>query len=283
MTVTINGKARVFCQKKKVKATSTGDMMVNFFSGKKKQRKAMGVICKVTCTEEASSTGGDNDRSYLAGISYSFDSSNSPFCAGSLISSQWVLTTASCSYSDTTKTAADKVNVVLGEETLGTQDQEKFKVIGVEKIIVHPSYSNGEENNLALWKLKEAVSSSVYRTLCLPTQGVEQSGGALLVGWRISPLVGSLSQTLTQSDTTVVSDTQCGVSDTLLCTEGDTTGCQGDLGGPLIQQGNILVGAVAYDKKCSSRGYGIFTQISKFSSWIETQVASNGGAEICSQ
>ena len=68
------------------------------------------------------------DRSYLAGISYSFDSSNSPFCAGSLISSQWVLTTASCSYSDRTKTAVDKVNVVLGEEVLGTTDQEKYKV-----------------------------------------------------------------------------------------------------------------------------------------------------------
>jgi len=56
LTVTANGKARVFCQKKKVKAASTGDMMVNFLSGKKKQKKAMGVICKVTCTEEAGST-----------------------------------------------------------------------------------------------------------------------------------------------------------------------------------------------------------------------------------
>ena len=73
-------------------------------------------------------SGGGNDRSYLAGISYSFDTSNSPFCAGSLISSQWILTTASCSYSDRTKTPVDKVNVVLGEETLGTPGQEKYKV-----------------------------------------------------------------------------------------------------------------------------------------------------------
>ena len=72
--------------------------------------------------------GSAGSRSYLAGISYSFDSSNSPFCAGSLISSQWILTTASCSYSDSTKTAVDKVKVVLGEETLGTPDEENFKV-----------------------------------------------------------------------------------------------------------------------------------------------------------
>ena len=75
-------------------------------------------------------------------------------------------------------------------------------------------------------------------------------------------LAGSLSETLTQADTTVVSDTQCGVSDTLLCTAPDTTGCQGDLGGPLVQGGDVLVGAVAFDKGCTRGGYGIFTQIS---------------------
>merc|ERR1712179_136119 len=176
-------------------------------------------------------SGGGNDRSYLAGISYSFDTSYSPFCAGSLISSQWILTTASCSYSDRTMTAVDKVNVVLGEEMLGTPGQEKYKVVGVDK-----------------------------------------SGAAVLVGWRISPVVGSLSETLTQIDTTLVSDTQCGVSDTLLCTAPDTTGCQGDLGGPLVQGGDVLVGAVAFDKGCNRGGYGIFTQISKFSSWVSTQI-----------
>ena len=144
----------------------------------------------------------------MAGISYSFDTSNSPFCAGTLISSQWILTTASCSYSDRTKTAVDKVNVVLGEEMLGSPDQEKYKVeiqvfcnklgyywlcakvLGVAKIVVHPSYSNSEENNIALWQLSEPVSTSVYNTLCLPTQGAEQNGAVVLVGWRISPVVG---------------------------------------------------------------------------------------------
>merc|ERR1711970_667840 len=232
-------------------------------------------------TPSSAAGGGGNDRSYLAGISYSFDTSNSPFCAGSLISSQWILTTASCSYSDRTKTPVDKVNVVLGEEMLGSPDQEKYKVVGVTKIIVHPSYSNSEENNIALWQLSEPVSSSVYNTLCLPTQGAEQSGAVVLVGWRISPVVGSLSETLTQVDTTVVSDTQCGVSDTLLCTAPDTTGCQGDLGGPLVQGGDVLVGAVAFDKGCNRGGYGIFTQISKFSSWVATQIANNGGGEVC--
>ena len=62
------------------------------------------------------------------------------------------------------------------------------------KILVHPSYSNSEKNNIALWHLSEPVSTSVYNTLCLPTQGAEQSGAAVLVGWRISPVVGGSYQ-----------------------------------------------------------------------------------------
>merc|ERR1719483_1659467 len=211
--------------------------------------------------------GSAGSRSYLAGLSYSFDSSNSPFCAGSLISSEWVLTTASCSYSDGTKTGVDKVKVVLGEETLGIPDKDTFKVVNVKKIIVHPSYSQSTSNlfNLALWKLSDPVSTSVYSTLCLPTQGTEQTGVATLVGWRISELVGSLSQTLTQSDTQLVSD----------------TGCRGDYGGPLLQGDNVLIGAVSNNRGCTKNGFGIFTQISKFSEWVETQLADNGGGSVC--
>jgi len=229
------------------------------------------------------SSGSAGSRSYLAGLSYSFDSSNSPFCAGSLISSEWVLTTASCSYSDGTKTGVDKVKVVLGEETLGIPDKDTFKVVNVKKIIVHPSYSQSTSNlfNLALWKLSDPVSTSVYSTLCLPTQGTEQTGVATLVGWRISELVGSLSQTLTQSDTQLVSDTVCGVSDTILCTDEGDTGCQGDYGGPLLQGDNVLIGAVSNNKGCTKNGFGIFTQISKFSEWVETQLADNGGGSVC--
>merc|ERR1712179_553026 len=46
---------------------------------------------------------------------------------------------------------------------------------------------------------------------------------------------------------------------------------------------DVLVGAVAFDKGCNRGGYGIFTQISKFSSWVSTQIANNGGGEVCLQ
>ena len=65
----------------------------------------------------------------MVGLAYNFDPTNSPFCAGTLISSEWVLTTASCSYSDRLRTSADKVKVVLGEVPGSTAQVNQLTVL----------------------------------------------------------------------------------------------------------------------------------------------------------
>merc|ERR1719391_1931380 len=55
VTITANGKTRVFCKTKKPRVFSTGDMKVVFTSDAKKH--APGGTCRVKCTE-ASQTGG---------------------------------------------------------------------------------------------------------------------------------------------------------------------------------------------------------------------------------
>ena len=63
-----------------------------------------------------------------------------------------------------------KVNVILGEETLG-QESDYFLVSGVSKIITHPDFSSSSKaDNLALWKLKNPVSTETYTRICLPTE-----------------------------------------------------------------------------------------------------------------
>merc|ERR1712106_777156 len=52
VTVTANGKSKSYCKKKKPKVTSSGDMTVKFTSDAKKH--STGAVCKVTCTEAAS-------------------------------------------------------------------------------------------------------------------------------------------------------------------------------------------------------------------------------------
>ena len=55
--------------------------------------------------------------------------------------------------------AASKVQVLLGEETLGGAG-DFFKVSSVTRIVTHPDYDSGvKTDNIALWKLSSPVST----------------------------------------------------------------------------------------------------------------------------
>ena len=145
----------------------------------------------------------------------------------------------------------------------------------MRKIIVHSSES------VALLMLNSALGDS-YSKLCLAGQDTEVTGAVELVGWRISPLVGSLAQSLVSVTTQVLPQSDCNAGNDLICTSDTTrfdTGdlwaseltfilifviirCQGDIGAPLVRAGNTLVGAVAGGAGCSRQSnYGIFVKL----------------------
>ena len=102
----------------------------------------------------------------------------------------------------------------------------------MEKIIVHPSFSSTSTSptaNLALVKLSRRVGET-YRSLCLQSQDTEVTGSVVLVGWRISPVLGSLAQTLVSLPTNIVSQSDCGVDTDLICAGADTRLEMGTLG-----------------------------------------------------
>ena len=135
------------------------------------------------------------------------------------------------------------------------------QVVGVSKMLVHPSFSPSSttaSDNLALVRLVNTARRR-YRALCLPTQDSSVTGEVELVGWRISSVVGSLSQSLVSLKTTIVPD--CGAGEERLCTSEDTR-CQGDTGAPLVKSDNTLVGAMTGGTGCSKYDYGVFTKIS---------------------
>merc|ERR1712130_1091122 len=203
---------------------------------------------------------------FLGGLSYSWDSSNSPFCAGTLVSSRWVITSASCSYADSSVVSPDTVNVLMG-----------LTPVSVDKVIVHSGYSqSGDENNIALWRLAQASKES---PLCLPAQGSQQTGTARLVGWRINPLSGYLNEELGEIEVALVED--CGQSGRI-CSTSSTTQCGGDFGGPLVQGSDTLIGATVSDSGCGGTGgKGLFTQISEHTDWIKRTISGNGGGDVC--
>merc|ERR550517_927101 len=223
----------------------------------------MWVNCYKSCSRQQC-----GDRySFLGGLSYSWDSSNSPFCAGTLVSARWVITSASCSYADSSVVSPDTVNVMMGSTA-----------VSVDRVIVHSGYSqSGEENNIALWRLAQASKES---PLCLPAQGSQQSGTAKLVGWRINPLSGYLNEELGEKEVALIED--CGQSGRI-CSTSTTTQCGGDYGGPLVQGSDTLIGAAVSDSGCGGTGggKGLFTQISEHTDWIKRMISDNGGGDTC--
>ena len=84
-------------------------------------------------------------------------------CGGTLIASQWILTTAKC-----TAGAAADFAVVLGEHDKNNSSESQIprKVVTVSKIITHPNNSNFN-NNIALLKLSEEVDLNIYTPSCI--------------------------------------------------------------------------------------------------------------------
>ncbi|XP_039217477.1 hepatocyte growth factor activator isoform X2 [Crotalus tigris] len=120
---------------------------------------------------------------WLAGINI-----GSNFCAGSLIRSCWLVTSAHC-FANSPLTST--IRVVLGQHFFNstTGNTQEFKV---EKYIMHPDFSvfNPTENDIALIKLKKvkdrcAVRSQFVQHICLPEASMSfpDHYKCYVVGW----------------------------------------------------------------------------------------------------
>merc|ERR1712122_207485 len=80
-----------FCKTKSPEVESSKPIKLAFLTDKKDDSGA--ATCTIMCADTATAppptttTGATGARSYVTGLSWSFDTSNSPFCAGALISS----------------------------------------------------------------------------------------------------------------------------------------------------------------------------------------------------
>ncbi|ODM93294.1 Trypsin-2 [Orchesella cincta] len=189
-----------------------------------------------------------------------------PYCGGSLINNQYILTASHC----VDGMSARGIVVSLHDEdvTSNSETASGSQRIDVDKIIMHPQYSRRTiDNDIALLKLAKPVTlDNVIIPVCLPANNDHsfENFTATAAGWGATKESGSTSNILRKVDVPVISNEVCNtqtkykgkITDNMLCAgyveQGGSDSCQGDSGGPLtIMNGEriTLIGVVSW-------GYG---------------------------
>ncbi|XP_068231243.1 serine proteinase stubble-like isoform X2 [Palaemon carinicauda] len=221
--------------------------------------------------------------------------SSTPYCGGSIISNEWILTASHCVDGD----SESSVYVVVGEHDYTTLTETTVRQkIQASRIIMHPSYDRFTlDNDMALIKLSSPLSfpsDNKIAPVCLPDAGNAYSDvTATVTGWGRLQSGGSRPNVLYEVDVPTMTNSRCqqflsGITSNMICAGLDAGGkdsCQGDSGGPMVTTGNtaqtfmVVIGVVSWGYGCAdANSPGVYARVGNYLSWISTNIA---GSQTC--
>uniref|UniRef100_A0A3Q2ZUZ0 trypsin n=1 Tax=Kryptolebias marmoratus TaxID=37003 RepID=A0A3Q2ZUZ0_KRYMA len=215
----------------------------------------------------------------------------SDFCAGSLISSCWIVTAAHCLFRNPLKS---QLRVVLGQHRFNVTGPNA-QTFGVDKYIFpkHFSVFNPTLHDIALIKLKKedgrcARKTPFVRPICLPDKTTAFPVGycCAISGWGHLYEKGSNYSTLQEAGVRLISDDTCRdpavygnhITANMICAGlgSCVDACQGDSGGPLAcAAGDVsfLHGIISWGEGCGRPGKpGVYTRVVNYVDWINSVV-----------
>ena len=223
--------------------------------------------------------GKDADFQRYPYMAHIYNKASHPYCGGTLITPNIVLSAAHCADDDSTPAF-----VIIGTHSrLYYQNEPGVERIDVKKVILHPNHRDGFDwindhlmNDIVLLELKASSRHPPARVNTDPHLLTERNGlgtSLRVMGW------GTMSYTKTRPDELQVADVDyvpnsvCGkssglirptspyarsysglITDDMICAASKAKdACSGDSGGPLIVPGNspgqdLVVGVVSWGK-----------------------------------
>ncbi|KAL4127869.1 hypothetical protein PRIC2_006866 [Phytophthora ramorum] len=208
------------------------------------------------------------------------------FCAGALIAPQYILTAGHCIKTDEMDIVATfGTNDSTGS---GSGDAKQFPVIQGFR---HPMYKKKEHlYDVGLLKLKTPVKRKTAKLCAVDGSDNEVGTMATVLGWgKTEDSSGAASPILEQLTIPVISNAQCGkfekyvgrVTEGMLCagTGNGKDTCNGDSGGPLLVDDDILIGCVSWGSKCGEQA-GIYTRLTYVMDYIEDILGGGDGSKF---
>ncbi|CAB3984307.1 MAM and LDL-receptor class A domain-containing 1-like isoform X1 [Paramuricea clavata] len=207
-----------------------------------------------------------------------------PFCGGSLVSNQYVITAAHCVKS----TDWDSVKIRVGEHDMRVNEGHEQDIsIARNGITIHPQYNQITQynNDIAVIRLSRSVQfTQRIKPVCFNT-GIDFTGQrCYITGWGRLQSGGSTPKVLQEAQVPIVTPQECKksygnsrITDKMLCagySRGGTDTCQGDSGGPMVCQHSdgswYLSGVTSWGRGCASAGYyGVYAHVANLYPWVK--------------
>ena len=214
------------------------------------------------------------------------DGESSPFCGGTILSDDTVLTAAHC------RQALSSFKVVVGEHDYSDPGDGQVSIAPCSWL-PHPSYNPGaQDNDFALIRLSSPLTfSSAVMPVCLPEPAGDYDNViSVVTGWGTTAFQGSQPVILHEALVTTMTNAECTtgtvyrpgeITDNMVCAGGEgRDACQGDSGGPLITLENnlyySLIGVVSWGAQCGRiDAPGVYARVTRQLVWITDNIQGN--------
>jgi len=211
---------------------------------------------------------------------------SAPFCGGTIISSDTILTAAHC------QTDVSGFKVVVGEHDY-TDANDGQESITPSSWTSHPDYNSGTTDyDFAIIKLSSELSfSNKVMPACLPDSSTNYDAvSAVVSGWGTTSSGGTQPNVLHEAEVTTRTNTECttntlystsDITSQMICAAGSgKDSCQGDSGGPLITLENSLyfslIGVVSWGVGCGrDDAPGVYSRVTSQLTWITSNVSGS--------